>query len=126
MSPTVLLVDDASTCRELIATALGRAGYRVVSAEDGRRAIELLEDHSPDVVLLDLALPRMDGLDLLRTIRQMRQWRDLPVVLFTGSGNALRLTDGLGVEECLVKSVASVAEIRNAIGRAIRKLAAAV
>ena len=68
----------------------------------------------------------MDGLDLLRTIRQMRQWRDLPVVLFTGSGNALRLTDGLGVEECLVKSVASVAEIRNAIGRAIRKLAAAV
>jgi len=56
----------------------------------------------------------------------MRQWRDLPVILFTGSGNALCLTYGLGVEECRVKSVASVAEIRKSIGRAIRKLAAAV
>lgn len=120
MPYTILLVDDILTCREPIAACLRLAGYRVVCAADGRQALDLLEDCSPDLVLLDMAMPRKTGLEFLQEIREVPQWRDLPVILFTGSGDVLRkLGYELQVEECLVKSQVTPAQIRDAIHRAI-------
>lgn len=121
MPCTILIVDDVSTCRETIATMLRMVGYRVFCAADGNQAIDMLEDHWPDLVMLDLALPRLSGLDWLQTIRQMPQWKDLPVLLFTGSGDVTNLTEGLRVDGCLVKSHASVRMIRDAIERILKE-----
>ena len=121
MTYTVLLVDDTCTCRETIAMILRAGGYRVVMAEDARRAIDMLENCTPDVILLDLAMPHTSGLELLRQIRESPQWRDLPAILFTGSGDLLHLTDGLGVVETLVKSHATTAQIRQAVARAVMR-----
>src|SRR5437764_824221 len=79
----VLLADDDPELRRAIARALERSGFTVVTAEDGAGAAALLNDESFDVVLTDVAMPRMSGIELLRVARE----RDLeiPVLLMTGA-----------------------------------------
>ncbi|HSZ55875.1 MAG TPA: response regulator [Tepidisphaeraceae bacterium] len=121
----ILIIDDNASCREVVATALRLSRHRVICAGSSREAIQLLENSSPDLILLDLALPEMSGLELLRTVRQMPQWRDLPVILFTGSGDIMHLTQGLGVSECLIKSDFSADALRSAVARALGRRSAA-
>lgn len=118
-SQTVLIVEDVETCREPIAAVLRLKGYRVICAENARRARQALEEHSPDVVLLDLALPDVSGLDFLKELRESQLWHDLPAVVFSGSGDVSPLMSGLGVTACLVKSQSSTTQIRAAIERAL-------
>ena len=67
---SVLVVDDEPTIAEIVARYLDRAGYRTRVAHDGREAIELAETERPDLVVLDLMLPRMDGLEVMRRLRE--------------------------------------------------------
>ena len=116
---TVLIIDDTFTCRESVATALRKSGYRVVCAENGRRAMSALDECSPDLILLDLAMPDGSAADLLKQVRALPGLGRVPVILFTGSGDVMHLAEGLGVRECLIKSECLVAQIRAAIGRAL-------
>ena len=83
---TILIVDDTLSCRESVAAMLRRSGFKVICAENGRRALDVLENHSPDLMLLDLAMPDVSAPEFLQTIRGNLRWRDIPVILFTGSG----------------------------------------
>lgn len=78
----LLLVDDDPTMREILSTILQREKFDVATAEDGRQALQQIRQHVPDVILMDLEMPGMDGPTTLREIR--RQWGALPVVLHTG------------------------------------------
>jgi two-component system chemotaxis response regulator CheY len=121
----ILIIDDNASCREVVAAALRSSRHKVLCAHSSREAMALLENTSPDLVLLDLALPEMSGLELLRSVRQMPHWRDLPVILFTGSGDIMHLTHGLGVSECLIKSDFSAEGLRRAVDRALGRRSAA-
>ena len=102
--PVVLVVDDSLTVRRVSQRMLERCGYAVVLARDGMEALEKLQTISPDVVLLDIEMPRMDGFELLRKIRQEPHTHKLPVVMITSRSaekhreHAFRLgaTDYLG------------------------------
>ncbi|MCP5366634.1 MAG: response regulator [Hyphomicrobiales bacterium] len=82
-SDTVLVVDDTTTNRELIAVTLSGAGWRVLEADSGRVALEMLSEHQPDVVILDLIMPEMDGFEVIERMRAHDDWRAIPVVLST-------------------------------------------
>jgi DNA-binding response OmpR family regulator len=112
---TILIVDDTLSCRESVAVMLRRSGYRVICAENSRRALDLLEDTSPDLMLLDLAMPDSSGPEFLQSVRADLRWRDLPVILFTGSGDVMELARDMGVRDCLVKSHHSFSDVRRAI-----------
>ena len=116
---TVLIVDDTLSCRESVAAMLRRSGYRVICAENSRRALDLLENTSPDLMLLDLAMPDSSGPEFLQTVREDLRWRDLPVILFTGSGDVMELARDMGVRDCLVKSDNSCSDVRRAIERVL-------
>ena len=79
----LLVVDDDSQNRDMLARRLERAGYDVRTAEDGRSALHLVEDRAIDLVLLDVVMPGMGGLDVLKAIRQTRSASDLPVIMAT-------------------------------------------
>ncbi|HEY0968439.1 MAG TPA: response regulator [Opitutaceae bacterium] len=79
----VMVVEDDSPSREVIVRLLEREGWASLSAENGRKAIELLKLHTPSVVLLDLLMPEMDGFSVLREMRANPVWRDIPVVVLT-------------------------------------------
>ena len=78
----VLVADDDPDIRQLVRLRLERSGYDVVSAEDGVAALELARDRSPDLAILDVSMPHMNGLDVARTLRQENA--TLPVILLTG------------------------------------------
>ena len=82
-APLVLVVDDSITVRRVTQRLLKREGFRVALANDGLHALEVLAQEKPTVVLSDIEMPRMDGFDLVRNIRNDAQLRDLPVIMIT-------------------------------------------
>ncbi|MDQ7744916.1 Hpt domain-containing protein [Hydrogenophaga pseudoflava] len=81
--PLVLVVDDSITVRRVTQRLLQREGYRVTLAADGLQALERLQQERPTVVLSDIEMPRMDGFDLVRNIRNDPRLADLPVIMIT-------------------------------------------
>ena len=84
--PTVLVVDDDKILREIIGTNLELGGFDVVSAPDGPSALALLDDRLPDVVVLDVVMPLMDGYATLGRIRRHATASHVPVIVLTGGG----------------------------------------
>ncbi|GAC1476674.1 MAG: response regulator [Ktedonobacterales bacterium] len=85
----VLVADDEDDIRRLIAENLRRAGYQVIEAADGDEVVALAEEHHPGLALLDIKMPRMDGIMALRALRASEATRDLPVIMMTASPGAL-------------------------------------
>ncbi|MGB4062657.1 MAG: Hpt domain-containing protein [Azonexus sp.] len=81
--PTVMVVDDSLTVRKITSRLLMREGYQVILAKDGVDALEQLVEVTPDVILSDIEMPRMDGFDLVRNLRADARLRSLPVVMIT-------------------------------------------
>ena len=88
--PLVLIVDDDERNRKLARDVLGRSGLRTIAAAGGRAALALARDRLPDVVLLDLRLPDMEGRDVARALGEEERTAHIPVVALT----ALRYPDG--------------------------------
>lgn len=80
---TVLVVEDDEATREVVKRILAQMSCRIVEAENGRAALEVLEQEQPSLVLLDLMMPEMDGFQFLDRIRGSETWRELPVVVLT-------------------------------------------
>jgi putative two-component system response regulator len=95
LNGTVLAVDDDPGAREAIASALGDLGYRVWQAGDGATALELARDNQPDVVLLDVQMPGMDGFEVCRRLKDDPDTRLVPVVFLTGFGSRQKRLEGL-------------------------------
>jgi DNA-binding response OmpR family regulator len=117
--PLVLLVEDESSIAEPFAQALERAGFRTAVARSGAEALTLAEARSPDVILLDLALPDADGRDVCR---QIRRGSTIPIIMVTASGTLTDRVVGLelGADDYVVKPFAVgevVARIRALLRR---------
>jgi CheY-like chemotaxis protein len=86
VAATILIVDDEREIRELLRYNLERQGYQVLTAQDGEEGLARIFATHPDLVLLDLLLPGLNGLEVLRELRQEPSTRDLPVLLLTARG----------------------------------------
>lgn len=82
--PVVLVVDDSPTVRKIVQLTLQREQIRVVTAADGLSALATVADEQPDLVLLDIMLPRMDGYNICQVIRKNMDYRDLPIIMLSG------------------------------------------
>jgi CheY-like chemotaxis protein len=83
MKPTILLVDDSRLLRVTNHRALIRAGYDVIDAEDGQRGLELAQERLPDLILLDMMLPRVSGPEVLRTLKKDPRTKSIPVIVLS-------------------------------------------
>jgi diguanylate cyclase (GGDEF)-like protein len=83
-SPLVLIADDEPTARLILQETLELAGFRVVLASDGIEALACYKDHSPDLILLDLQMPKLDGFSVCRQIREVESDRKTPIIILTG------------------------------------------
>jgi chemosensory pili system protein ChpA (sensor histidine kinase/response regulator) len=81
--PTVMIVDDSLTVRKITGRLLSREGFHVLTAKDGVDAIEQLQEALPDVMLVDIEMPRMDGFDLTRAVRGDPRLRHIPIIMIT-------------------------------------------
>ena len=102
---TVLIVDDSVTVRKVTSRLMERQGFEVETAKDGVDALEKLQELRPDVVLLDIEMPRMDGFEVLRSVRRDEALKDLPIIMITSRTGEKHKQQAmeLGVNEYLGK-----------------------
>jgi CheY-like chemotaxis protein len=81
----ILIADDKASSRELIRTLLEHSGYEILEAADGREALEVARASAPDLILLDIHMPVLDGYGTVRAMREDESLRDLPIVALTAS-----------------------------------------
>jgi two-component system, OmpR family, phosphate regulon response regulator PhoB len=105
MPQSVLVVDDERDILELVRFNLTQAGFRVLTATDGRQALELARRSPPDLIVLDLMLPIMPGTEVARTLRQEEKTRHVPILMLTARGDEVDRVVGfeLGADDYVVK-----------------------
>jgi DNA-binding response OmpR family regulator len=103
--PTVLVVDDDEAVRDLIAVKLEAAGYRAVLAGDGSAALDLVQDLQPDVIILDVAMPGLDGLSVCYQLHSSPWTARIPVLMLSGRDRQVDIDLGrtVGADDYLVK-----------------------
>ena len=99
----ILVIDDEQGIRNLLDTLLSRKGYDVVLADSGRKGLELFRRERPDVVVLDLKMPEMDGLTVLRQIHSLEPEKPVIILTGAGTGEAEQQVRALGVTEYVEK-----------------------
>src|SRR5688500_3549219 len=114
---SILLIDDAPDFRRIYRHFLSREGYKIQEAEDGDKAWQVLRSHKPDLILLDLVLPKTSGFDVLRQIRADPTTKEIPVVILSGLGNEENIKRGiaLGATYHSVKGVESIRDVLRKI-----------
>jgi two-component system alkaline phosphatase synthesis response regulator PhoP len=117
--PRILVVDDEQAVLDLLVYNLSKAHYEVLSADNGRRALELARQAEPDLILLDLMLPEVDGLDVCREIRHVSK---VPIIMITARGEEVDRVVGLelGADDYVCKPF-SVRELMARIKAVLRR-----
>ena len=105
LSHSILVVEDEPHIVESLSFLMKRAGYKIRIARDGDAALRTMEAEVPDLILLDVMLPRRDGLSVCRDIRARESWRDVRIVLLTARGQEIDRRKGfeMGADEYIVK-----------------------
>jgi DNA-binding response OmpR family regulator len=121
-TPTILVADDEEDLRELVSYRLSRSGYEVVEAVDGQEAFELATERTPDLMVLDVMMPRLDGYELTRRVREEDSLRSVPVILLTARSQESDVSRGfdVGADDYLKKPFNPdelVARVRAVLGR---------
>ena len=101
----VMIIDDSKTIRKSAETLLSKEGCKVLTAEDGFEALALIAKHKPDIVFVDIMMPRLDGYQTCTLIKNNRQFRDTPVIMLTSKDSIFDKARGriVGSEEYLTK-----------------------
>lgn len=117
--PSVLVVEDDTTVRETLALNLDAEGYKVYTAEDGQNGLEVARDKKPDLVVLDVMLPNLDGLTVCRILRRESE---VPIILLTARGTETDKIIGLetGADDYVVKPF-SLGEFLARVRAALRR-----
>jgi two-component system, OmpR family, response regulator len=118
-SPTILLVDDEDAVQKLLAYPLEREGYRVIPARDGQEALERFIAEQPDLVVLDVMLPKLDGLEVCKRLRARST---VPIIMLTARDDELDKVVGLelGADDYITKPF-SIHEFRSRVRALLRR-----
>ncbi|MBU1238565.1 response regulator [Myxococcota bacterium] len=105
MTAKILVVDDSPTIIKVVELVLSKAGYLVVSAHDGEEGIELARSESPDLILLDFVMPRMNGYQVCKILSETPELSDIPVVLMSAKGEQVgeRFVKVMGIKDYITK-----------------------
>jgi len=107
---TIIVADDSATHRARLQSILKLAGYQVLTAKDGQQVLDLAISRTPDLVLLDVVMPRLSGLDVCKRFRQTPQFMEIPIVLITPRFGPVSKVEAIeaGCDDLLTKPVNSV------------------
>ena len=123
MPKSILLVDDEPNIVLSLDFLMKRAGYTVRTAADGESALEAIKAEQPDLILLDVNLPKRDGFELCQTIRSRPEWRHIRIIMLTAKGRDVEREKGLalGADDYVTKPFATqevVEKVEAMLGKA--------
>lgn len=117
----ILFIEDESALQKTFGDILDQEGYEMVSAMDGEEGLKLIEAQKPDLILLDLILPKIHGFDVLKKLKENPETKDIPVIVLTnleGTGDVEKALE-LGATTYLVKANYSLEEIISKIKKTL-------
>lgn len=120
MTQSVLIVDNDSSARLMLHLALEQDGWQVKEAEDGAGALQMIEEERPDVVVMDVALPQLNGIEVTKMLRNKVSTADLPVILLSAFVRHAQEAVAAGVNKFLVWPVLGfelTQNVREVLGR---------
>ncbi|PIV83591.1 MAG: response regulator [Candidatus Moranbacteria bacterium CG17_big_fil_post_rev_8_21_14_2_50_44_12] len=109
----VLIVEDDNFVAEVYSTKLLEMGHEVQIAQNGEEGLALIEKSKPDLVLLDILMPVMGGIELLEELKKKVEWKNIPIILLTNVGEkeSIQKARNFGVQDYLIKSHFTPAEV---------------
>lgn len=121
MAKKILVIEDDKFLRELIAQKLSKQEFEVLEAVDGEKGLKMTKEESPDLILLDLILPGMDGFEVLAKIKEDPKLSSIPVIILSNLGQKDEIERGLnlGAVDYLVKAHFTLGEIIKKIKEAL-------
>lgn len=122
MSQTILVVEDTELLRRIYSDRLTQDGFRVLPAADGLEALSLLRTELPDLILLDLIMPKMSGLEVLELVKKDPRLKDVPVLILSNLGQDADIQLGLdmGAVDYMIKNDARPDDISEKIGSILK------
>ena len=124
MTHTILVVDDSEVVRKLVQYQLSDAGYTVLMAADGATGLKMVKDNKPDLVILDVQMPEMDGYEACRRLRQIHGLSHTPVIMVTSLSNIASMQAGFeaGADDYITKPF-KPAELQMRVNAILRRAA---
>ena len=106
MAKKILLVEDEEIIYSLLKKKLNQQGYEVSIATDGKEGLEKIEREKPDLVLLDIIMPKMGGFEVMEEMKKKEELKDIPVIVISNSGQPVELDKArsLGAKDWLIKT----------------------
>jgi len=119
----ILIVEDDQEILDLLFRKISNAEHEVLTAQDGEEGLKLLREEIPDLVLLDMVLPNIDGLEFLKRKQVVAETKDIPVIIISNSGAASEISQArhLGAREWIVKTKFNLQETIEKIDKVIQE-----
>ena len=121
MPKTILFIEDESALQKTFGEVLSQEGYQMISALDGEIGLRLAKDKKPDLILLDLILPKVNGFDVLKKLKEDKETKDIPIIVLTNleeMGDVDKAIE-LGATTYLVKASYSLKEVVEKIKKTL-------
>ena len=115
----ILVIDDELILRQLFERVLRSEGHEVVVAANGREGLVMMNPQAPDLILLDLVMPVMDGMSFLRSMRRRAEWKEIPVIVVSGviDRHQVLSVKELGVVDYMLKAGFEMGELRARLAK---------
>ena len=118
----VLIAEDDAILREILMGKLTTAGYLALGAEDGDTALRLIKAEKPDIILLDILIPRKNGIEVMREMQQDTTLKNIPVIAISNSDDAdsIREAKALGAKDFLIKAIFDSSDVLEKVNQMLR------
>lgn len=123
MSIKILLVEDEEILSSLLQKKLTQEGYLVSVAKDGIEGLKKLREDKPDLILLDIVMPRMGGIEMMQKMQENKEFAEIPIIIISNSGQPVEidLAQKLGAKDWLVKTEFDPQEVIDKVKKQINK-----
>ena len=121
MVKKILIVEDEEVLMSLLQKKLTQEGYKIIIARDGEEGLEKMKETLPDLILLDILMPKKDGLEVMEEMQKDKQLKNIPVIIVSNSGQPVEIDRAcqLGVKDWLVKTEFDLQEVVDKVKKQI-------
>ncbi|MCK5027503.1 MAG: response regulator, partial [Candidatus Pacebacteria bacterium] len=123
MNKKILVVEDDIVLRDVLKEKLAQKGYAVFAVEDGEQALRHIADDKPDLILLDILMPRKGGMEVMEELNQDEEFKQIPIIVISNSGQPVEVqrAKDLGAKEFLIKAVFDPNEVLEKVEKVLNE-----